>query len=161
MSYLEKYSKYKSKYLDFKNQFGGAITCTTQIVGDNGIDVLIHDNNLPGDLRSSMENASSSSDSFIAFFSWFPDYKNLNDHVRWTITSNSYDQMNEKLLQRSLQNSKWMYDDRLLFWNEIELKESTELQLYKNKYDKLFRIMAINELYKVIEFQEWAKTHSF
>ena len=32
MSYLEKYSKYKSKYLDFKNQFGGAITCTPKLL---------------------------------------------------------------------------------------------------------------------------------
>ena len=49
--------------------------------------------------------------------------------------------------------------NRELFWNEIVVKESTELELYKNKYETLFRTMAINELYKFPEFREWVKTH--
>ena len=156
MSYLEKYSKYKYKYLDFKNQFGGAITCTTQIVGDNGIDVLIHDNNLPGDLQSSMAPR----DSYVAWFSWFSSYNGLNDHVNWTIRSDSYDQIEAERMEQWKSN-KELFKDKPLFSKLMEIEESTELELYKNKYEKLFRIMAINELYKVPEFQEWAKTHSF
>jgi hypothetical protein len=155
MSYLEKYSKYKSKYLDFKNQFGGAITCIPQTVGGNGIDVRIYDNNLPGDLRSSAGDGS-----YVAWFSWFPSYNGLNDHVDWTIRSDSYDQIWAERMEQWKSN-KELSKDKPLFSKLMEIEESTELQLYKNKYEKLFRIIAINELYKVPKFQEWAKTHSF
>jgi hypothetical protein len=154
MSYLEKYSKYKSKYLYFKNQFGGTITCTPQIIDGDGIDVIIHDNNLPGDLRSSVSDGT-----YVAWFSWFPHYRVLNDSVNWTIRSDSYDQVQDEHFEQVISN-KELSKDKQLFSKFMEIEESTELQLYKNKYDKLFRIMAINELYKFPEFQEWAKTHS-
>ena len=127
-----------------------------QIVGDNGIDVLIQDNNLPGDLQSSMTPR----DSYVAWFLWFSSFNGLNDNVHLTIRSDSYDQIEAERMEQWKSN-KELSKDKPLFSKFMEIKESTELELYKNKYEKLFRIIAINELYKVPEFQEWAKTHNF
>ncbi len=154
MLYLEKYSKYKSKYLDLKNQLGGAITCILQDVG-SGYDVLIFDDNLPGDLQSSMKDEFKSMQ--IAWFSWQPTH-GLGT-INWTIKSDLYEQILTERMKKFISIGTNWSNNLVLYWNQEEVVQSTELNLYKNKYEILFRTMAINELYKNPKFQEWAKTN--
>lgn len=121
------------------------ITCISQKVGGNnsnsGIDILFYDSNLPGDLKPS-----NSTNEIIGFISWFPNYSSIRD-IHWSIKSNKH-----KLLMK-----EYFTNSDKLNNNFIEILQ-TDFELYKNKYNTLFKAMALRELSKYQEFKKWNET---
>lgn len=116
-----------------------SITCSSERVGNQtGIDVLFFDSQLPETIKSTNE--------CVGFISWFSSYNYISNQVKWQIKSD------HKLEFKSFDN----YKDEWTFYVE---QESSDLSLYKQKYNNLFLNMAIKELLNYPEFVKWYELH--
>lgn len=157
--YMNKYNKYKYKLnLLLNNQNGGEVVYKkdvsrinhikiNHIVRDNNsIDIEFIDEQLPDDLTGT--------EKIVAYFHWNNGQIKLNK-INWqNLTSKKYNQIMQKNYLKKQTNN---------IFDNIESEsdfQSTELELYKNKYDKCFMINAIKELMKYETFQKWINDKS-
>lgn len=158
--YMNKYNKYQNKLnLLLNNQNGGEVVYKKDVSrinhikinhiirDDNSIDIEFIDEQLPDDLTGTENN-------LVAFFHWNSGQIKLN-RINWqNLTSKKYNQIMQKnYLKKQINN----------IFDNIESEsnfQSTELELYKNKYDKCFTINAIKELMKYETFQKWINDKS-
>jgi hypothetical protein len=156
MSVDKKYLKYKNKYQKLKNQIGGAIKCTVNILRDKSetltIELRFIDDQLPENLRRSQDPQLK----HIAYLTWSNNYTQLND-ITWLITSDSQEET-----IRVTNSLLWSSPDKnmvMLSKNVETILNNTDVALYIKKNKDIFKSLAIQELIKLPRFQEWIKIY--